>query len=83
LCWIYIGAYYHGVDAVLFVYDITSKQTYQELTNWLDEAQMHAPKSAVQFIVGNKRDLQDSREVLESDAQVSCFPKQKTQVNSL
>ncbi|XP_048223531.1 ras-related protein Rab-4A isoform X1 [Perognathus longimembris pacificus] len=56
-------SYYRGAAGALLVYDITSRETYNALTNWLTDARMLASQSIVIILCGNKKDLDGDREV--------------------
>ncbi|XP_021122096.1 ras-related protein Rab-4A isoform X2 [Heterocephalus glaber] len=56
-------SYYRGAAGALLVYDITSRETYNALTNWLTDARMLASQSIVIILCGNKKDLDADREV--------------------
>ena len=60
--------YYRNADATVFVYSVTDTASLHYLTQWLKDAQSHAP-DALRVIVGNKIDLKGSIEVEESVAQ--------------
>jgi Ras-related protein Rab-4B len=45
------------------VYDIASRETFNALTNWLTDARTLASPSIVILLVGNKKDLEEEREV--------------------
>ena len=60
--------YYRNADATVFVYSVTDTSSLHYLTQWLKDAQLHAP-NALRVIVGNKIDLQGSIEVEEPVAQ--------------
>ena len=63
------SSYYKGASGVLLVYDITKLSTFTNLETWLNEVKNNASENVVCVIVGNKMDMQDSREVLCEDAQ--------------
>nr|XP_013224542.2 ras-related protein Rab-4A [Columba livia] len=56
-------SYYRGAAGALLVYDITSRETYNALTNWLTDARMLASQNIVIILCGNKKDLDAEREV--------------------
>ncbi|XP_042336455.1 ras-related protein Rab-4A isoform X2 [Sceloporus undulatus] len=56
-------SYYRGAAGALLVYDITSRETYNALTNWLTDARMLASQNIVIILCGNKKDLDGDREV--------------------
>ncbi|XP_042651928.1 ras-related protein Rab-4A-like isoform X4 [Tyto alba] len=55
--------YYRGAAGALLVYDITSRETYNALTNWLTDARTLASQNIVIILCGNKKDLDADREV--------------------
>ncbi|PSN36514.1 Ras-related protein Rab-4B [Blattella germanica] len=56
-------SYYRGAAGALLVYDITNRETFNALTNWLSDARTLASPNIVILLVGNKRDLDAEREV--------------------
>jgi Ras-related protein Rab-4B len=56
-------SYYRGAAGALLVYDITSRETFNALANWLSDARTLASPNIVILLVGNKRDLDGEREV--------------------
>ena len=56
-------SYYRGAAGALLVYDITSRESFNCLTNWLTDARTLASPQIVILMVGNKKDLEDEREV--------------------
>lgn len=57
------SAYYRGAVGALVVYDISRRQTFENISRWLDELHTYSDMSVVTVLVGNKSDLQDVREV--------------------
>lgn len=53
----------------LLVYDITKKQTFENVQRWLRELRDHADSNIVILMVGNKADLRHLRAVSEDEAQ--------------
>mmetsp|Transcript_17271 Transcript_17271/g.21268 ORF Transcript_17271/g.21268 Transcript_17271/m.21268 type:complete len:251 (-) Transcript_17271:36-788(-) len=56
-------AYYRGAVGALVVYDITDRETFENLKRWLSEVQGNADSSIKLMLVGNKCDLTDQRTV--------------------
>lgn len=56
-------SYYHNANAVVIVYDITNKKSFENLPSWLDDVNRYCQKDAIKVLVGNKKDLNDSRQV--------------------
>jgi Ras-related protein Rab-2A len=50
-------AYYRGATGALLVYDITRRETFNHLTQWLEDMRRHADGKTVIMLVGNKSDL--------------------------
>jgi Ras-related protein Rab-11B len=62
------SAYYKGAKGVLIVYDITRKQSYENLENWLNDFKMKSDENASIVIIGNKSDLIEKREIDTEEA---------------
>ena len=45
------------------MYDISSRESFNNLANWLTDARTLASPAIVIVLVGNKKDLEDEREV--------------------
>ncbi|KAL4842122.1 hypothetical protein H8958_000838 [Nasalis larvatus] len=56
-------SYYLGATGALLVYNISSQETYNALTNWVTDARMLASQNTVIILCGNKKDLDVDREV--------------------
>jgi len=56
-------SYYRGAAGCVLAYDITSRDSYNHLTSWLNDARALATPELVIVLVGNKIDLQEEREV--------------------
>ncbi|XWS74074.1 hypothetical protein CRYUN_Cryun02cG0184400 [Craigia yunnanensis] len=61
------SAYYRGAVGALLVYDITKRQTFDNVQRWLRELRDHADSNIVIMMVGNKSDLKHLRAVSEED----------------
>uniref|UniRef100_A0AAY4BD19 small monomeric GTPase n=1 Tax=Denticeps clupeoides TaxID=299321 RepID=A0AAY4BD19_9TELE len=56
-------SYYRGAQGVILVYDVTKRDTFSKLDNWLNELETYCTRNdLVKMLVGNKID-KDSREV--------------------
>lgn len=61
--------FYKGAHAVIVVFDITSRTSYDEMTNmWLTEVESNCDKDVEIAIVGNKSDMDNKREVSFQEA---------------
>lgn len=59
--------YYRDANGVVLIFDITSKQTFVNISNWVNELQKKTEKIKI-ILVGNKSDLADTRTVKYEDA---------------
>ncbi|KAH0470794.1 hypothetical protein IEQ34_000517 [Dendrobium chrysotoxum] len=64
------SAYYRGAVGALLVYDITKRQTFNNLHRWLRELRDHADSNIVIMMAGNKADLNHLRAISEDDARL-------------
>lgn len=62
------SAYYRGAVGALLVYDITKRQTFENVQRWLRELRDHADSNIVIMLAGNKSDLSHLRSVNKDDA---------------
>ena len=56
-----IASYYRGAHGILLLYDVTDKDSYKNLSNWLIEIEKNASKNVLKVLIGNKSDLEDKR----------------------
>ena len=56
-------AYYRGSAAALICYDITCRDSFDNIENWIKECQTNGNQEMTLILVGNKIDLNDEREV--------------------
>ncbi|CAA2984064.1 ras-related Rab11C [Olea europaea subsp. europaea] len=63
------SAYYRGAVGALLVYDITKRQTFDNIQRWLRELREHADSNIVIMMAGNKSDLNHLRAVADHDGQ--------------
>lgn len=62
--------YYRGAHAALLVYDISKRETFTRAQLWLKELEKQTiPDSTVVWLVGNKADLTQSRQVSAQEGQ--------------
>jgi small GTP-binding protein len=58
-----IPMYFRDAAFLIIVYDITSHLSFESVGAWANLAAECAPESCICFLIGNKSDLSDSREV--------------------
>lgn len=59
--------YYNDSHGAILVYDLTQKDTFIKMSQWLKDIKNNAPKDIVIMIVGNKSDLVNERKVLGNE----------------
>ena len=57
------ASYYRGGHGVLIVYDITDRESFENLNSWLIEIEKNANKNVYKLLIGNKSDLEEKRKV--------------------
>ena len=56
-------SYYRGSIGVVLVYDITNRDSFNNIVKWLDETKNYANDKVTVMLVGNKTDLDAKRVV--------------------
>jgi len=56
-------AYYKNSVCALVVYDISSRDSFNNVTSWIEDCKNQSPKTIFMVLVGNKCDLEDKRQV--------------------
>jgi len=54
-------AYYKNSVCALVVYDITNRDSFNNIANWVEDCKNQSPKTIFMVLVGNKSDLSDKR----------------------
>lgn len=67
-------SYYRSAVGALLVFDITNRNSFNALHNWLKDARTLASPHIVILLVGNKKDLENDRDVTFLEA--SHFAKE-------
>ncbi|CAB3995318.1 ras-related Rab-37-like isoform X3 [Paramuricea clavata] len=62
-------AYYRDSHALLLLYDITSKQSFDNIRAWLSEIKDYAPENVVVMLLGNKADKSNERVVKKEEGE--------------
>ena len=64
-----ISSYFKGAHGILLIYDITSRDSFKELENWLGEVERHASSQVLKILIGNKSDLEEKREIQKDEGE--------------
>ncbi|XP_076283568.1 ras-related protein Rab-37 isoform X2 [Lasioglossum baleicum] len=62
-------AYYRDAHALLLLYDVTNKTSYDNIRAWLSEIREHANEDVVIMLLGNKSDCGTERVVKREDGE--------------
>ena len=55
--------YYNDAHGILLIYDISNRDTFDDIEKWVEDIKNSAPVDCVIFLIGNKSDLIDKRQV--------------------
>ena len=60
--------YFKGSNAVIFVFDVNSKQTLEKIKFWIENVKEHSSEdNIIEVIVGNKIDIEGKHEVTKEE----------------
>ena len=62
-------SYYRKAFGILLLFDVTKRSSFDVCSNYLDDVRRNSDKDCVIYLVGNKIDLKDKREVRKSEAE--------------
>ena len=63
-------AYYKNSVCAFVVYDITNKNSFQNIKSWIEDCKKQSPKTVLLILVGNKADLEDKRQVTYEEGSI-------------
>ena len=85
-----MASYFRNTHGIIVTYDVTTigisfttgpvqglilrVESFMNVTNWLQEIDLHGQENVVKLLVGNKADLTSEREVSYDTAKVSIYP---------
>jgi len=58
-----VSTYFRGAHGIFLIYDITNRDSFKNLENWLIEIEKNASENVLKILIGNKNDLEDEREI--------------------
>lgn len=58
-------SYYRNTSGILLAYDVTDQTTFEKVGGWISEVRKHT--SVPVMLIGNKADMEDSRQVSAAD----------------
>ncbi|KAK2961224.1 putative GTP-binding protein YPTC1 [Blattamonas nauphoetae] len=57
------SSYYRGANGILVVYDVTNRDSFQNINMWMKEIDNYGSEGTVRVLIGNKSDLANKRAV--------------------
>ena len=57
------SSYYRGAHGIMVVYDVSDRETFDNVRHWLEEIDSNSGPNVERLLVGNKCDLVDKRAV--------------------
>ena len=64
------SSYYRGAHGIIIVYDITDRESFDNVKQWLNEIDRYACENVNKLLVGNKSDMDSKRQVETQEAKV-------------
>ena len=62
-------SYYKSAHAIIILYDITQKASFDHIRNWLTEIDKFGKQGVLKVIVGNKLDMENNRKITKEAAE--------------
>jgi Ras-related protein Rab-1A len=56
-------SYYRGANGIIIIYDITDRESFMNVKQWMQEIDRFAKASVIKLLVGNKADMTEKRQV--------------------
>lgn len=57
------SSYYRGAHGIIVVYDVTNRDSFENIKNWMNEITKYASENVNRLLVGNKSDMDSRRAV--------------------
>ena len=59
--------YYKGANGIILIYDVTNKQSYENVKNWLTQIKEEANPNVIIYLAGNKIDVEEEQRVITTE----------------
>ena len=63
------ASYYRGAHGIIIVYDVTERETFENVSQWMHEIEKFANDNVCKVLVGNKIDMVDKRVVTKEEGE--------------
>ncbi len=63
------ASYYRGAQGIIIVYDVTDRDTFENVRTWIQEIEKYSKPGVCKVLVGNKCDLDSQRQVTKEEAE--------------
>jgi Ras-related protein Rab-1A len=63
------SAYYRGADAIVMVYDVSNRDSFRHVNDWLIEVNRYSAEDCCKLLIGNKCDLQHNRTISKEEGE--------------
>ena len=63
------ASFFKATHGILLTFSLTDKNSFANTSKWLQQIHAQAPKNAIIFLVGNKKDLEAERQVTREEAE--------------
>lgn len=63
------SSYYRGAHGIIVVYDVTERESFECVKQWMNEIDRYATENVNRLLVGNKCDLESQRKVTFDEGQ--------------
>ncbi|KAL7713053.1 Ras-related protein Rab-1 [Entamoeba marina] len=64
-----VSSYYRGVMGIVLVYDITNRESFNNIEYWMRNIEANADQNVNKILIGNKCDAEDKRVVSNEEGQ--------------
>ena len=64
-----VSSYFKGSHGIFIIYDITNRESFKNLENWLGEIEKNASEKVLKILIGNKCDLEEERDIQFEEGQ--------------
>ena len=61
------SSYYKGAHGIIVTYDITDRESFSAIENWMNEVEKHASDNISRILVGNKSDMIDAKQISSNE----------------